>query len=377
MGGMTNLRWLSDRMIGAVTAGVAALGVGALLWLLAVASAAPADRQPELRIEAIKYGLGVVASGGAVAVLLLAVRRQHLSERAHELAMEAQRLAEQAHELARQAQSHVETDAAERRVTDLFTKAVEQLGSPAAAVRLGGLYALERVAQNNPEQRQTVVNVICAYLRMSSIEVDPETTGMKADEEFQVRLTAQRILLAHTSRPADVRPEYAETLPPEPGQSFWPGMDIDLTGATLFDWRVDRWHPGDAIFAGATFVGWVGFAYATFTGRARFNDAFFKDDALFDRATFTRDAWFSGARFGGEAWFSDAIFARQALFDGARFEGSVRFTDARFTAEPDLSGAGVRSATVESVRDDAFPRGWDVVADPDDPMTGRLVHPLR
>ena len=57
-------------------------------------------------------------------------------------------------------------DATERHITELYTKAVEQLGSDKAPVRFGGLYALERLAQDNPAHRQTIVNVICAYLRM-------------------------------------------------------------------------------------------------------------------------------------------------------------------------------------------------------------------
>ena len=49
---------------------------------------------------------------------------------------------------------------------ELYTKAVEQLGSDQAPVRFSGLYALERLAQDNPAHRQAIVNVICAYLRM-------------------------------------------------------------------------------------------------------------------------------------------------------------------------------------------------------------------
>jgi hypothetical protein len=51
---------------------------------------------------------------------------------------------------------------ARQRITDLYIKPVEQLGSDKAPVRLGGLYALERLAQGNPDQRQTIVNVPCA-----------------------------------------------------------------------------------------------------------------------------------------------------------------------------------------------------------------------
>jgi hypothetical protein len=51
-------------------------------------------------------------------------------------------------------------------VTDRYTRAVEQLGHEKAPVRLGALYSLERLAQDNPEHRQTVIDVFCAYLRM-------------------------------------------------------------------------------------------------------------------------------------------------------------------------------------------------------------------
>jgi hypothetical protein len=47
-------------------------------------------------------------------------------------------------------------------------------GSDKAPVRLAGLYALERLAQNNEYQRQTIVNVVCAYLRMP---YQPPRTG--------------------------------------------------------------------------------------------------------------------------------------------------------------------------------------------------------
>jgi glycerol uptake facilitator-like aquaporin len=53
-----------------------------------------------------------------------------------------------------------------QQVTDTYTKAVEQLGHDQAPVRLGAMYALERLAQDNPPRRQTIVDVLCAYLRM-------------------------------------------------------------------------------------------------------------------------------------------------------------------------------------------------------------------
>jgi hypothetical protein len=93
-----------------------------------------------------------------------------------------------------------EHDAAERRLTELYLKAVEQLGSAQAAVRHGGLYALERVAQDNLSQRQTVVDVICAYLR-NPYSPPPDTSGPRP---LGVRRPMLRSAAAHrmpTSHP--------------------------------------------------------------------------------------------------------------------------------------------------------------------------------
>src|SRR5262249_51354137 len=123
-------------------------------------------------------------------------------------------------------------------VTELYTKAVDQLGHEKAAVRLGGLYALERLAQGNPDHRQTIVNVLCAYLRMptapgqppdeaspsptrpptppadSTPADDPAELSLAATEdggERQVRLTAQRILTDHLKPGPN----------PQPAGTFW------------------------------------------------------------------------------------------------------------------------------------------------------------
>lgn len=95
-----------------------------------------AGSSPSLKIEAIKVGLSVGAGTGGAAALLLAFRRQWLSERAQSHAEDVAR--------------DTTYDATQRRVTDLYAKAVEQLGHEKAAVRLGGLYALERLAQDLP-----------------------------------------------------------------------------------------------------------------------------------------------------------------------------------------------------------------------------------
>ncbi|MFD6070021.1 hypothetical protein ACFWGA_22690, partial [Amycolatopsis lurida] len=48
-------------------------------------------------------------------------------------------------------------------ITTLSSKASEQLGSDKAAVRIGGLTDLERLAEQYPSLRQTVIDRVCAY----------------------------------------------------------------------------------------------------------------------------------------------------------------------------------------------------------------------
>jgi hypothetical protein len=126
---------------------VVLLGGAAGMWLMGVWSPTPPSViDPErLRLDRIKTGLTIAAGLAAGTTLLMTLRRQALSER-------AQRFAE-----------HV---ALEQRATALYVAAADQLASDKAAVRLAGLYALERLGQDNPRLRQTVFDVWCAYVRM-------------------------------------------------------------------------------------------------------------------------------------------------------------------------------------------------------------------
>jgi hypothetical protein len=50
-------------------------------------------------------------------------------------------------------------------ITDRFTRAVDQLGNDNVDVRIGGIYALERIAKNSADDRPTVQVVIGSYVR--------------------------------------------------------------------------------------------------------------------------------------------------------------------------------------------------------------------
>jgi hypothetical protein len=53
----------------------------------------------------------------------------------------------------------------QRRITESYSKATEQLGSDKIAVRLGGIYTLERVSRESPYDYWTVMETITAFVR--------------------------------------------------------------------------------------------------------------------------------------------------------------------------------------------------------------------
>jgi uncharacterized protein YjbI with pentapeptide repeats len=50
-------------------------------------------------------------------------------------------------------------------VTERFTRAIDQLGHAELDVRLGGIYALERIANDSPNDRTTIAEVLTAFVR--------------------------------------------------------------------------------------------------------------------------------------------------------------------------------------------------------------------
>ena len=302
-----------------VVFGIAAVGAAIWVstwWLLAQTHGLHGADRATARLDAIKAGLSIGAGTGGAVALLLAMRRQWLSERDQ---LHREQVADTTQTHAERVALASEHDAAERRVTDLYTKAADQLGSDKAPVRLAGLYALERLAQDNPDQRQTIVNVICAYLRMpflprartppgrgtgGTIHPRQELPAMaeeadgtaRWDQERIVRLTAQKILTDHLCT-RDRPTEWPRTSTPQ-DRSFWPGIDIDLNEATLLQFWAEGITVQNAEFMRTRFIGGANFSGANFERHARFQHARFKGGpARFPGAWFGLTAAFIGTRF--------------------------------------------------------------------------------
>jgi uncharacterized protein YjbI with pentapeptide repeats len=349
----------------------------------------------QIQLDAIRTaGTLIVGTGGAVALLLTA-RRQRYTE----LTL-----------------VHTTSDATERRITELYTKAADQLGSEKAPVRLAGLHALERLAQNTLDQRQTIVDVICAYLRMPYTPPDEQPPAEDAPaeahtrhenrrQEQQVRLTAQHILSRNLRVVGQGRRRWwHRTAPPAPA---WPGIRLNLTGALLLKLSLARCQLGNADFGDAQFAGGASFESAQFTGRAHFESAQFAGRAHFGDAQFARgahfrdaqfasgasfesaqfaEASFESARFAAEADFRGAQFARGAHFGGAQFTGKADFRGAQFTGKANFAGAqftgsgDFTSARVASAAGpgSVWPSGWTTrPAKPDNGEDSDLLYLTR
>jgi len=70
----------------------------------------------------------------------------------------------------------------EGHITDRYTKAVDQLGHETLAIRLGGMYALERIAEDSRRDHPTVVEVLSAFVRKTPPATGPNDQPISAPD---------------------------------------------------------------------------------------------------------------------------------------------------------------------------------------------------
>jgi len=82
----------------------------------------------------------------------------------------------------------------EGQVTDRYTRAIEQLGSDKLDVRVGGIYALERIARDSGRDHSTVMEVLTAFIREHSRDQWPPPEADGAEPERLTRPDVQAAL---------------------------------------------------------------------------------------------------------------------------------------------------------------------------------------
>lgn len=91
----------------------------------------------------------------------------------------------------------------EGHVTDRYTKAVGQLGDGSAPVRIGGVYALERIGNDSPKDTTTIVYVLGAFIRERSHDTRERPDVPAEDVRAGLRVVGR--LLPKTSVQLDLR----------------------------------------------------------------------------------------------------------------------------------------------------------------------------
>lgn len=280
-------------------------------------------------------GADALRTGGLAAGSVVALYALWLNDRRRRVEEQRQTLESRRTELDR-----------DRVGDERFARAVELLGHETDQVRVGALHALAGLARSNPDYTQTVLDVLCSYLRRpfqhprysSSQRWTPAETD-DAERQLQVRLTAQRLITG---------------LLPGAEDADAPVYDLDLTGATLEYFELSDRKVGTVLLRYAhlfssnnlsrsAFHGHVYLTGSTF-GTGRLSGRFRCDDAVFHRR-----AWFSGVHFGGPvrcerstfrgpAKFADSTFTDEVSLVGSRFEGQADFDGVAFERQPDLTG---------------------------------------
>jgi hypothetical protein len=161
-------------------------------------------------------------------------------------------------------------------ITDRFTKAIEQLGAvypdgktKKLEVRLGGIYALERIANDSERDHWPIVEVLCTYVR-GNARVKPHGVSKQShpDADIQAILTVLGRRNRSYEKP-DQRLDLART---------------DLSGANLSEANLSGAHFLKANLSGAYFL------------KANLSGAYFPKANL--SGAFLGKANLSGAYFG-------------------------------------------------------------------------------
>ena len=287
---------------------------------------------------------GIVIAG--IFALVFALWRGLVAERQ---AAASQRQAETAERQAETALRQTETtqrqaDTSQRGLlNERYQKGAEMLGSSVLSVRLGGIYALRRLAEEHPEQYHVqIMQLFCAYVRnptgQASIQVLRYEDGKPV---YGPREDVQAVMYAiGSSSDADIALERA-------AENFQLDLrNVPLYHSHLSNLNLSYAHLESANLSGARLNGAK--LYSARLYKARLSNANL-DDADFSYA-FLSDADFSNASLSGIEFFNASLSRANlsnAILNGANFFfaslDGANLSDAHLPSA-DLSNAHLRDA---------------------------------
>ena len=151
----------------------------------------------------------------------------------------------------------------ERQVTERFARAMELLGDDKLAVRLGGIYTLERIGRDSETDQGPIIEVLAAYIREHAAlqEGKPSPQRPRADIQAILTVLGRRSWFSEDDQPLDLH-ETALSRAYLPMARLEKAFlyDANLEGALLYDanlrgawlWKTNL---KDAILEGAHLEG--------------------------------------------------------------------------------------------------------------------------
>ncbi|MFJ5223924.1 pentapeptide repeat-containing protein [Streptomyces sp. NPDC088400] len=125
----------------------------------------------------------------------------------------------------------------EGQVTDRYTAAVVNPGSEKMDVRLGGIYALQRIMQDSRRDQPTIANVLATYIRTHAAKPPAKGQDIPADVDAALTVLATRDTAHDDTFRLDLRAAKLPNVEPGPSTQAALGRsdlrDTDLSGANL------------------------------------------------------------------------------------------------------------------------------------------------
>jgi uncharacterized protein YjbI with pentapeptide repeats len=231
----------------------------------------------------------------------------------------------------------------ERQITERFTKAIEQLASDSLGVRLGGIYALERIAHESERDHWPIMETLTAYVREKSPAPDPDEVDEVAPGRPQppgdiaaILAVIGRRVQAHDRGRIDLR-----------------NTSINIRFPEIADISLEKGRLQNSFLVGARF-------FRVAIGEADFESAYM-DDIRFSlvsgKSVSFGFAKLHGARFmncglPGAGFYSVRGVRTgfdSCMLDGAKFTFDVELPQARFL-KCSLKGADFQDAVLHKAR---------------------------
>ena len=265
-----------------------------------------------------------------------------------------------------------------------YTKAVEQLGSKEAPVRIGGVYTLvglvdEWLLDENLDytekvrEGQVIINSLCAYIRSSFAlafhydeltQESPTAEGLYKNREQDFYIDKAEFKSEADIRLSIIKEIHDRLQSPEintPGA--WSDFEYDFSGSTFF-YPIDftrsyyakpvnfsgSTYQDEVRFGGSTYQGgadfsvsiyWRGadFLSSTYQSQANFSRSTYQDKAVFSSSTYQDGVNFSGSTYQGEVFFRGSVYRGWVVFNGSAYREKADFCGSTYRRGADFSNS--------------------------------------